>query len=119
MSKKYIVHDRVGPQGSEIPIDPESIIDIPEELYGILENIQEAVERLNNSRYELGRLEQVKSHLLYTCNTAENLSAEEKKKLLNNLGLNDIGNYAIDFETKTIGRVMSIDGAPAPKVVGG
>lgn len=102
---KLLVHDRVGVHGQSVPIDSNSLIDIPEELYQELEDLQRHISELNNARLELGRLMQVVQHLTHVCNTEEKSSADIKKKIIDQLGLGE-GNYAIDFETRQVGLVL-------------
>jgi hypothetical protein len=104
----YLVHNREGVQGQPLPIDPDSSIDIPEDLVGDLGKIKKFADELNNSRLELGRLSQVVHHLINVCNTAEKNLADSKKKLIEELGLTD-GNWAIDFENNKVCRILPTD----------
>lgn len=110
-----LVHDRIGVQGQPVPLDRNTIIDIPEEFYEDLVKIEKLSRDLTDARIELGRLMQVVNHLVYVCNSTEKGLADTKKNLIDTLGLSE-GNWAIDFEHKQIGRVESTQ-KPMPHVV--
>jgi hypothetical protein len=115
MEDRTIVHNRVGVQGQFVPVEEESFVDIPEELYPLLESVQTFSTELSNGRVELGRLTQVLNHLVNVCNTAENNLAAVKNKIITDMGLAD-GNWAIDFENKRVGLVSPVQ-KPMPSVV--
>lgn len=104
----YLVHNREGVQGQPVPVDPNSSIDIPADLFEDLNKIKKFADELNNSRIELGRLTQVVHHIINVCNTAEKNLADSKKRLIDELGLSD-GNWAIDFENKKVCRLLPTD----------
>lgn len=107
MSDRLIVHDRVGVHGQEVPVDPSTCIDIPQEFYDSLERMRKLSEELNNVRLETGRLFQVLMHLGYIQNNTEKNLAEEKRSLINTLNLED-GNWVIDFSTKQLFKTIPV-----------
>lgn len=111
-----LVHDRLGPHGQRVPVDPSTMLDIPEECYEELHRLHMAADELNNARLETGRLYQVLHNLVNVCNTAENNAAASKKKIIEVMGL-PVGNWAVDFESKKIAKVDD-SGSKVPRVVG-
>lgn len=112
-----LVHDRLGPHGQRVPVDPSTMLDIPEECYDELHRLHMAADELNSTRLELGRLYQVLNNLSHVCNTAENNAAASKKKIVDAMGLSE-GNWAIDFDSKKVARVDD-SSVKVPRVVGG
>ena len=110
-----IVHSRMGIQGTEVPVISDSILKIPEELHGKVNSIQTLATELNNNRLELGRLMQVVNHLTYVCNTTEKNLSKTKAEVIKSMGLGD-GNWAIFFETMSVGRVSKVSPS-SPTVV--
>jgi len=100
-----LVHDRVGVQGHKVPVDTNTLLDIPEERYEDLEKLRSYADELNNARLELGRLHQVLAHLTNVCNTAEHNAAEAKKNIVDYMSLPE-GNWAVDFDSKKVARVV-------------
>lgn len=114
MGSKY-VHNRVGVQGQPVPVDEDSFIDIPEEFFKDLDEIQRLSAELGDARHELGRLMQIVDHLINVCNTTDNNLTQAKQGIIEGMGLGE-GNWAIDFERKQIGRVSPVQ-KPMPRVV--
>lgn len=111
-----LIHDRLGPHGQKVPVDPSTMLDIPEECYEELANLRVYADELNNMRLELGRLMQVINNLTMECNRQENNAANSKKKIMDSMQLGP-GNWAVDFESKKVAKVD--DGSvKAPRVVG-
>jgi len=102
----YLVHDRVGTQGSMVPVDGDFCIDIPEEFNDDVKAMLRYSEELSNARTELGRLTQVLHNIVNVCNNTEKSLADSKRHMISKLGIGD-GNYAIDFNNKKIYRVVS------------
>jgi hypothetical protein len=113
--KRVLVHDRIGVHGQEVAIDESSLVDIPKEYSEDLSKIGRYQDELYNYRVEIGRLTQVMSQLTYGCNLAEKNLAESKKKIIEGLKLSD-GNWAIDLESKQVGRVIN-ENNKIPRVV--
>lgn len=113
---RKIVHDRVGVMGAEVPVSEDSFIDIPEEFVEDLKLIQQLAAELGDSRHELGRLEQVKYHLINVCNTVDNNLTQAKQRIIEGMGLGD-GNYAIDFDRGQIGKISAGEKKEVPRVV--
>lgn len=112
---RFLIHNRTGIKGQEVPVQEETFMDIPEEYHEDLEALQRHATELENSRNELGRLMQVVDHLINVCNTAERNSTEAKRKIIEGMDLED-GNWAVDMENKKIGRVEPTQ-KPNPRVV--
>jgi len=111
---RFIVHDRVGVRGQNVPVDEDTFKDIPEELYSDLDRVQQYATELENARHELGRLMQLVSHLTNVCNTADRNLTQAKKSIIEGMDLED-ANWAIDFERKQIGKVLPVQ-KPMPRV---
>lgn len=115
MSDRLLVHDRIGVQGQPVPIEEETLMDIPEEYSEALIQLRNEIEELNNARIELGRLSQIVHHLVNVCNRAESNAATCKRSIIEGMNLGE-GNWAIDFESNKIGRVSPTQKA-MPRVV--
>lgn len=112
---RFIIHNRTGIKGQEVPVQEDTFVDIPEEYYEDLEALQRYATELENTRSELGRLMQVVNHLINVCDTAEKNSTAAKEKIIEGMQLED-GNWAVDMENKKIGRVEPVQ-KPNPRVV--
>lgn len=124
---RYVVHDRNGVQGEYVPINENTVADVPEEYNKDLEEIEKNSEELYSARMELGRLMQIMyspelkesltelgrlvqitHHLVNVCNTAEGNLARAKENIIIGMGLED-GNWAIDFSKNPpqVGKVLT------------
>jgi len=116
MDKRVLIHDRIGVQGQEVPVQEDTFVDIPEEYLESLGPLKLYIDELNNARLELGRLMQITTHLVNVCNRAEQNAANAKRDIINGMGLGE-GNWAIDLESNKIGKVVPPE-TKVPLVVG-
>ena len=88
-----------------VEVDPNSKVEIPEELHEDLHLLQSALTDLEKGRKELGRLMQVVNNITNFCHDTEKRSKTLRKSLSEKVGLSTEGRWVIDFTEKVFYRV--------------